>query len=132
MNPLSYYINAKKTWTPEDELLLQQSQSRNENIIAIADSLKRTPGSCAYKMKVLGLIDDHTKVKGYDDYKKSPLYAEIKTSDIKLKKDKPSNSSELNEIKNMLITLQKEVAEIKGLIDINSKLSDIRNLIINK
>jgi hypothetical protein len=132
MNTLAYYVKAKDNWTPDEERYLHQSKVANKNIMEIADYLKRTPGSCAYKMKTLGLIADHTKVIGYEDYQKSALYAEIKASDPKPKKDRPSNNQELQDIKNMLTALQKDVAEIKGLIDINNKLSDIRNLIINK
>ncbi len=130
MNTLSYYTKGKDPWTSDDQQYLIQSKLANRNIMEIADYLKRTPGSCAYKMKDLGLIVDHTKVPGYEDYQKSPLYAEIKSSDPKPKKDRPS--SDLQEIKTMLTALQKDVAEIKGLIDINNKLADIRNLIINK
>jgi hypothetical protein len=132
MNTLAYYVKAKDNWTPDEEKYLHQSKVANKNIMEIADYLKRTPGSCAYKMKMLGLIADHTKVIGYEDYQKSALYAEIKASDPKPKKDRPSNSQELQDIKTMLTALQKDVAEIKGLIDINNKLSDIRNLIMNK
>lgn len=132
MNTLAYYVKGKDPWTTDDEKYLHQSKLANKNIMEIADYLKRTPGSCAYKMKTLGLIADHTKVTGYEDYQKSPLYAEIKASDSKPKRDRPSNSQDLQEIKTMLTALQKEVAEIKGLIDINNKLADIRNLIINK
>ena len=132
MNTLAYYVKAKDNWTPDEEKYLHQSKVANKNIMEIADYLKRTPGSCAYKMKTLGLIAEHTKVIGYEDYQKSALYAEIKASDPKPKKDRPSNSQELQDIKTMLTALQKDVAEIKGLIDINNKLSDIRNLIMNK
>ena len=132
MNTLAYYVKAKDNWTPDEEKYLHQSKVANKNIMEIADYLKRTHGSCAYKMKTLGLIAEHTKVIGYEDYQKSALYAEIKASDPKPKKDRPSNSQELQDIKTMLTALQKDVAEIKGLIDINNKLSDIRNLIMNK
>lgn len=130
MNTLAYYVKAKDNWTSDEEKYLDQSKVANRNIMEIADYLKRTPGSCAYKMKTLGLITEPTKVFGYEDYQKSPLYAEIKASDPKPKRDRPT--SDLQDIKTMLNALQKDVAEIKGLIDINSKLSEIRNLIINK
>lgn len=132
MNPLSYYVKCKEPWTSDDEQYLQRSRLDNRNIIEIADYLKRTPGSCAYKMKDLGLIVDPTKVTGYEDYQKSPLYSEIKASDLRPKKERSAGNQDLQEIKTMLLSLQKDVAEIKGLIDINNKLSDIRNLIINR
>ncbi len=139
MNSLAYYVKAKDTWTSDDEQYLRQSHLQNKNINEIADHLKRTPGSCAYKMKILGLITDHRTVPGYEDYTKSTLYAEIRATNPPKKKEgvqsqAPSHSyvQELKDIKTILSALQKDVADIKGLIDINNKLSDIRNLIINK
>lgn len=80
MQPLTFYSKSKSPWTPqEEEQLRREYLVWNHDVIRIAESHKRTPGTIAYRLKRIGLLLNHKEARGYDIYLSSPLYQEIVT-----------------------------------------------------
>jgi hypothetical protein len=49
----------------------------NKNIIEIGEKLNRTPGSIAYRLEKIGIIEKRQYSKGYNEYIMSDLYREV-------------------------------------------------------
>ena len=93
MNSFSYYDRSKVPWEEEEIEQVRLEYYEGKTIQEIGDSHRRTPGSVAYRLKSIGCVSNHMQARGYDEYRSSPLYAEIvgtekKPSEKKEKKPK--------------------------------------------
>ncbi len=134
MNPLSYYTRQKEAWLDEElEQLKREYVSEEKTISEIGDIHRRTPGSVAYKLWNLKVVEQPWKgTRGYDEYKLSPLYQEIvsvesakreqkgeKKTEKKKKEEKPVQEPEVIECNVDIQLIRNDIKTIK---------SDIKNM----
>lgn len=89
MNNLEYYTNWTHTSYTEEEInnIKNDYTIKNMNVIEIGNKYKRTPGQIAYQLGKYNIIKYYEEARGYDEYKVSSLYKEIKdNSHIKRQK----------------------------------------------
>ena len=92
MNTIEYYDRQKEKWDDaETEQIRYKYESDEMTISQIADIHHRTPGSISYKLKTIGVIDNTSNARGYDDYKNSNLYKSIVEKGKKDDSQKKSN-----------------------------------------
>lgn len=98
MNKLEYYTRQKNDWC-EDELntLIKEYVKDKKDVNEIADIHRRTPGSISYRLKTLGIIDNHLLARGYDNYRNSKLYDEIINKKSKIKEESQKNKNDTTE-----------------------------------
>ena len=73
---LEYYTHQKDPWT-EKELQELRAGYEDKGIVELADQLRRTPGSVAYRLQLLGIITTSVLARGYAEYRASPLFKEV-------------------------------------------------------
>jgi hypothetical protein len=89
MNKLEYYVNQKEKWNePETSDLIHEYNTSELTISQIGDIHKRTPGSIAFKLWSLKVLENYRHARGYEDYKNGNLYKEICSTPKKEKKPK--------------------------------------------
>jgi ribonuclease HI len=78
MNILEYYDRKNDSWDSDELRELETEYKTNEMTInEIADIHRRTPGSIAYRLRILGIIPHHISSRGYCEYINSKLYKDI-------------------------------------------------------
>ena len=125
MNSLEYYTNRVRVpYTEEDINNIKNDYTiKNMNIIEIGNKYKRTPGQIAYQLGKYNIIKYYEEARGYDEYKVSSLYKEIKDIESVKKKERNDNKLEKQE---------KKVIKAKTKDDKLVKYCDDINLINNK
>lgn len=120
---LNYYNRSKEIWDNMELNKLQTEYTTNNmSVIEIADIHKRTPGSIAFKIKKLGIVNNHMETRGYDTYRNSDLYKEIISNEI----NKPFDTkhtikvkrkvNEIQQIQRDLMILKNGLAEVLRLM----------------
>ena len=95
MYKLEYYTRQKEKWTSkEDQEIQTEYETENLTISQMGDIHKRTPGAVAFAIKRLGLITCNQNARGYPEYKRSALYAEI----ISTPRERSEKKEKTNEI----------------------------------
>lgn len=91
----------------------------DKNIIEIGEELNRTPGSIAYRLEQLSIIERRQKAKGYYEYITSDLYREICNRKNANREEKQSLikgvkflKEEINLIKSDIAILKEDVNKI--------------------
>jgi hypothetical protein len=126
MNSLDYYIRQKEKWSDvESSQLLKEYCNDNMNISQIGDIHKKTPGSIAYKLRQMGIINTNTEARGYDSYKNSNLYNEIVTkgreNDAKKRQDTITNHN------NNVTYMQPVMISIKEFVELQQDVKQLKN-----
>jgi len=81
MEKLAYYDQSGTPWSEHmDKQITKEYTEDNLDIIQLGLIHKRTPGSIAYKLKALNLIEIQLDARGYQQYQASDLYREIVTT----------------------------------------------------
>jgi hypothetical protein len=80
MNTLEYYIKQKDPWSDKELQELRAGYAAEKGIGELADELKRTPGSVAYRLQLLGIVTTSVLARGYAEYRASPLFREVSAS----------------------------------------------------
>jgi len=70
-------MERKKIYHEIDEKVKQLYCIENQDILDIGKELNITPGSVAYKLKNMNIIQSKKQAKGYDEYIESKYYEEI-------------------------------------------------------
>jgi hypothetical protein len=70
-------MERKKIYDEIDEKVKQLYCIENQDILDIGKELNITPGSVAYKLKNMNIIQSKKQAKGYDEYIESKYYEEI-------------------------------------------------------
>ncbi len=131
MNSLEYYNRQKEDWGQEEIDIIRDEYVRKElTICQMANIHRRTPGSIAYKLKKIGVIEGMFVARGYTEYKQSRLYNEIKEKATAEKNDKAAKkeyikdytslkdlTTEVQELKKEVSSLKKDVKEVLRLIN---------------
>lgn len=87
IHSIEYYSETKIPWTDSDsEKAVNAYIIDGKDIIWIANQLKRTPGSVAFRLKALGRVKNAIAARGYTEYKESELYKYIVENNSKVKK----------------------------------------------
>lgn len=110
----------------DDETIKQMYCYENKNIIEIGEKLFRTPGSIAYRLEQLSIVEKRQKAKGYYEYINSDLYKEICKKKMVDKIDKKREKYKLNKT---IDSLKQDINLIMN--DMNKMNIDI-NYIKNK
>jgi hypothetical protein len=77
MNTLEYYTKQKDPWSDKELQELRTGYAAEKGIGELADELKRTPGSVAYRLQLLGVVTTSVLARGYAEYRASPLFREV-------------------------------------------------------
>jgi predicted GIY-YIG superfamily endonuclease len=93
-----------------DERIKYLYFEEKKNIIEIGGLLNRTPGSIAYRLCKLGLIERKQKALGYIEYINSDVYREICDSSNERK-------DAISELKKIMKGLKSDINEIKKMLD---------------
>jgi hypothetical protein len=139
MNRLEYYNRQKEPWEMKELQDLKREYVTNElSVIEIADIHRRTPGAIACRLKRDNVIVANSVVRGYSEYKISNLYNEIvgtsksQKSERVIKREAKlqikiepkvdsyaiiTTSKEINELKDEVSSLKKDVKEILRLMN---------------
>ena len=139
MNRLEYYNRQKEQWEMKEIDDLKREYLTNQlSVSEIADIHRRTPGAIACRLKNINVIVAHTLARGYSEYKNSKLYDEIiwtsktQSSERVIKRESKlktkieprvdsyaiiTTSKEINELKDEVISLKKDVKEILRLMN---------------
>jgi hypothetical protein len=133
MNQLSYYERTKLPYSEEEtQQLKKEYEVDSLDILQCANIHKRTPGSIAFKLKIMGIVVNHQLARGYKEYKTSDLYDEVVIANVKkdvdkqlkkreketLKEEKTFAPNEILKIKEDIMELKKDVKEILRLINL--------------
>lgn len=111
MPHLSYYTRKSEAWDDDELEDLQDEYEDGLTVTEIADKHKRTPGVIAYKLKSLGVIKTVPAARGYKDYKKSDLYAEI------VENSKGGNQDLVKEVKALAKEIKLMRADLNRLLN---------------
>ena len=77
MNTLEYYTHQKDPWSDKELQDLREGYAAEKGIGQLADELRRTPGSVAYRLQLLGIVTTSVLARGYAEYRASPLFREV-------------------------------------------------------
>ena len=130
MNNLEYYSRQKENWeTKELEDLKKEYLIKKLDICKIGDIHRRTPGSIAYRLRIIGIIEDHILANGYTEYRNGELYKQIIEEGKKRKEEKKEvkESRERRERKNTTTSYSNDIAEIKN--EIQTLKSDVKEIL---
>jgi len=139
MNRLEYYNRQKEPWEMKELQDLKREYVTNElSVSEIADIHRRTPGAIACRLKHINIIVGNNLARGYSEYKISNLYNEIvgtsksQKSERVIKREAKlqtkiepkvdsyaiiTTSKEINELKDEVSSLKKDVKEILRLMN---------------
>jgi hypothetical protein len=95
----------------DDEGIRKLYVDENKDIIEIGNSLNRSPGSIAYILEKMGIVERRQLTRGYFDYVFSDLYDKYKQNNKKLKEN---NENKNNMLKSTLT--KEELKNVKLLI----------------
>jgi hypothetical protein len=71
----SFYTNIGTPWEKtEEEQLINEYTVKKYDILKICQIHKRLPGGIISRLRKIGVIEESSEARGYDEYKKSPLY----------------------------------------------------------
>lgn len=122
MEPFVYYSKSGASWTPEeDRQLIQEYNTDLYDIMKIGYIHKRTPGGIACRLQKLVVIDNNRNARGYNEYKRTPLYNEIvssskdkqnKKTDTKVTQSEIVDNSDISILKKDMSELNKKVDKI--------------------
>ena len=77
---LEYYTHQKDPWSDKELQDLRTGYEAEKGIGQLADELRRTPGSVAYRLQLLGIVTTSVLARGYAEYRASSLFKEVSVS----------------------------------------------------
>lgn len=130
MESLSYYDRSKEKYSEEESMEIKKEYEIDKHsIIEIGKKHTRTPGSIAYRLKIIGIVHHPAVARGYTEYKASELYKEVckeyekKDGERKEKREERVKAKETLSVSGMsttktsvmleLATLKKDMEDIK-------------------
>lgn len=104
----------KTQWTNEErQTLITEYRMKELPLLTIATNHNRHPHDIVAEMKSLKLVKTLISITGYNDYKRSSLYADKQKETRQINKDLKTKRAEEN---NPIATVKREMAEMKSEI----------------
>ena len=123
---MDYYTNSGQKWLKEEEnKLLQEYNEEKLDINEIGKIHKRRPSGISARLCKLGIINERSSARGYEEYINSSLFKinkDIRRENRKSRSSKKDNSficikeCDYLELKEELTDVKIELKEIKNMI----------------
>lgn len=100
-----------------DDEIIKKLYSNNENIVEIGNKLNLSPGSIAFRLEKLGVIEKRQLARGYFEYTCSELYETNKKNCNEIKcKNKQTNKHKIEVLETSLNEVKADLLNLKQII----------------